>query len=211
MATKVKRMPTAAPKTEPRAFTDDIYDVVELIMVCAAVIILLYTFAFRMTVVNQHSMEETLIEGDYTIVSDLFYTPKTGDIVVVQNTALDSHTEPLVKRVIAVGGDTVNIHYSNWRVTLTHNGETRVLDESEYIYLNLPAGYSPLTSNWYTTLEEDGSHTYVVPEGYLFVMGDNRNVSADSRLESIGFVPESCVVGRVLLRLLPFDKFGTVK
>ena len=211
MATKLKRMPAPAPKSEPRSVIDDIYDVVELVMICAAVIILLYTFAFRMTVVNQHSMEETLIEGDYTIVSDLFYTPKTGDIVVVQNTALDSHTEPLVKRVIAVGGDTVNINYSNWKVTLTHNGESRVLDESEDIYLYLPTGHSPLTSDWCTKPEKDGSHTYEVPEGYLLVMGDNRNVSADSRLASIGFVPESCVVGRLLLRILPFEKFGTVR
>ncbi len=206
MAANVKQPTDREARKSPLG---DIYDMLELVLLCAVVIILVYTFLVRMTVVNQHSMELTLEEGDYTVISDLFYTPKTGDIVVVQNAGLTEHSEPLVKRVIAVGGDTLNINYATWTVTLTHEGKTEILDESDYFYYSTDT-YSRLTSNWCDKTEEDGSYTYHIPEGYLFVMGDNRNVSADSRMRSIGLIPSQCVVGKVLFRLYPFAKFGAV-
>ncbi|MCQ2423880.1 MAG: signal peptidase I [Clostridia bacterium] len=197
----------AAAEKKPRDTAGEIYDILELVALCATVIILIYTFAIRMTVVNQHSMEQTLIEGDYMLVSDLFYTPKTGDIVVVQNPSLPNHAEPLVKRVIAVGGDTLNINYRNWCVTVTHNGEKRILEE-EYMYLDPTK--SLVVADWWDTIEPDGSYTYNIPEGYVFVMGDNRHVSADSRLSEVGLIPESCVVGHVFMRVFPFSKIGLV-
>lgn len=186
----------------------DIYDILELLVICAVAVVLLYTFGIRMTVVQQHSMEQTLNEGEYTLVSDLFYTPKTGDIVVVQNVALKGHHEPLIKRVIAVGGDTLNVNYKTWTITITHEGKTEILDQSDFMYL---APNRILTSNWYDQMEADGSYTYFIPENYLFVMGDNRNVSADSRLADVGLFHESCVVGHVFLRALPLSKFTFFK
>ena len=205
MTTTPVKKPEEAPKKRDAA--SEIYDILELVAICAAIIILVYTFAIRMTVVNQHSMEQTLIEGDYMLVSDLFYTPKTGDIVVVQNSSLPEHADPLVKRVIAVGGDTLNINYTSWHVTLTHNGEKTVLEE-DYMYLDPTK--SLVHADWYDKIEADGSYTYNIPEGYIFVMGDNRHVSADSRLAEVGLIPEPCVVGRVFMRVFPLAKIGWV-
>lgn len=189
--------PSEAPdKPEPgknpdgRKAVSDLFDVIELFVFCAAVILTVFTFAARPTVVNGRSMEDTLHGGDYLIVTEFGYTPKQNDIVVVQNVSLPHYSEPLVKRVIAVAGQTIDIDFDTWTVTV----DGAVLDEP---YRKLTEGRR-LTSDW--------TYPLVIPEGYVFVMGDNRNNSADSRTAEIGPVDVRCIVGRAVMRVFPFSR-----
>lgn len=124
------------------------------------------------------------------IVSDLGYNPKRGDVIVVNKETFS--IGPIVKRVIAVGGDTVDINFATGEVFV--NGE--VLDEP---YINEP-----------TYTAEGTEFPLTVPEGQLFLLGDNRNGSSDSRDPRIGLVDERYVIGHVLAVIFPFSSFGVV-
>ena len=157
-----------------------------------ACIILTFTFIARLTKVDGHSMDDTLNDGQYLVVSNMFYTPKVGDIVVLQNTSLDytSLREPLVKRIIAIGGQTVDIALDGTVTITEEDGSSHVLEQTfikNEVYNGAP-----------THCE--------VPEGYVFVMGDNRNGSTDSRDYRVGIVDERCVFGHALFRILPFNE-----
>ena len=165
------------------------FEWVELIVTAVVFCILFFVFAARTVGVIGPSMEQTLIEGDRLIVSRLFYTPAHGDIVVLRKDTFKE--EPIVKRIIAMEGETVDIDFDRGIVYV--NGTP--LDEP---YTNTP-----------TNLPEDFIYGEVtVPEGCVFVMGDNRNRSADSRTASIGFVDTRYIIGRALLRIWPLNKFG---
>ncbi len=165
------------------------YEIAETLLLSTAAVIIIFTFFVRLAVVDGPSMRQTLEHGDVLIVSDLFYEPEYGDIVVVQkiNSAWPS---PIVKRVIATGGQVVDIDFDTWTVTV----DGVVLDESDYIYL---AKDAIMTSNY--------EFPITVPEGQLFVMGDNRNHSSDSRDSRIGFIDTRSVFGRVICRVLPLQ------
>lgn len=165
------------------------YEIAETLLLSTAAVIIIFTFFVRLAVVDGPSMRQTLEHGDVLIVSDLFYEPEYGDIVVVQkiNSAWPS---PIVKRVIATGGQVVDIDFDTWTVTV----DGVVLDESDYIYLTKDA---IMTSNY--------EFPITVPEGQLFVMGDNRNHSSDSRDSRIGFIDTRSVFGRVICRVLPLQ------
>ena len=169
-----------------------LFDFLEVFSICMACIILTFTFIARLTKVDGHSMDDTLNDGQYLVVSNLFYTPKVGDIVVLQNTSLDyaQLREPLVKRIIAVGGQTVDIALDG-TVTITEaDGSSHVLEQT---FIKNEA--------------YNGAPTHCeVPEGYVFVMGDNRNGSTDSRDYRVGIVDERCVFGHALFRILPFNE-----
>ena len=179
------------PKARLRKTASDIYEIVEMFTVCEAVIMLLFTFIVHPTMVLGPSMEDTLIQNDYLLVSDVAYTPTRGDIVVVHNVGLRHYSDPIVKRVIATEGQIIDIDFATWTVTV--DGE--VIDEP----------YIKLTPDDYRT--SDWSYPLQVPDGYLFVMGDNRNHSADSRCRDIGLIDERCVVGKAIVRVFPFDRF----
>lgn len=174
---------------KPRGI-DTLFDFVELFIFSLVAVLLATTFLFRHTVVEGSSMEQTLFEGEHLIISDLFYTPKRGDIIVCVDytTALK---KPIVKRVIGLPGDKVQI-YSNGAVFV--NGEEL---KEDYVY------------NDFFTPQEYLERT--VPEGKLFVLGDHRNVSSDSRDDAVGFIDDDGVLGKVLFRFYPFDKFGKVE
>ncbi len=147
------------------------------------------------TIVRQTSMQNTLQEGDYVFVSKKAYkwfgSPERGDIIVFQSTlplSNGSGDKLLVKRIIAVGGDRIAV--SEGKVYL--NGAE--LSE-DYLKDGTTSGNVAET---------------VIPEGYLFCMGDNRLGSTDSRDERVGLVSEADVVGKVVLRLFPLNKFGSV-
>ena len=173
----------------------DFFDVAELFVFCASIILLVFTFIIRPTVVDGPSMENTLLNKDYILVSNLSYVPDQGDIVVVHNVGLHLYDKPIIKRVIATGGQTVDIDFSTWTVTV--DGE--VLDEP---YMKLDNS-DLRTSDWQFPI--------TIPEGYIFVMGDNRNHSADSRSKEIGMIDTRCVVGKAVVRVLPFDRFTLFK
>ncbi len=175
-------------KVTPASFA---FDVVETLVVSTGIVILAFVLLIRITIVDGDSMMQTLHDTDILIISDLAYEPEAGDIIVAQKLHSGWPT-PIVKRVIATGGQTVDIDFDTWTVTV--DGE--VIDESEYLYI---VHDKLMTTNV--------SFPLTVPEGQLFVMGDNRNHSSDSRDYRIGFIDERCVFGRVLCRILPLEDF----
>ncbi len=161
----------------------EVYDWVQCIVTALVAGILCFMFVLRVVGVVGSSMYPTLRNGDRVLTSKLFYTPKQGDIVVVQTETFGD--EPLVKRVVATGGQRVDIDFSAGVVYV----DGVALDEP---YVNAPV-----------RVREDFTGEVTVPEGCVFLMGDNRNASTDSRSRLVGFVDERCVIGKVLWILAP--------
>lgn len=177
-----------AGRAKPRV--SELYQNVRTLAVVLASLILIFTFVVRIIMVSGPSMENTLQNGDAMLVWSLGYTPRQGDVVVLTQPLYQD--DSIVKRVIATGGQTVHIDYSSGTVTV--DGE--VLKE-DYIKETMRVPNYGATNSRLT-----------VPEGCLFVMGDNRNESADSRYPVIGVIDERCVIGRAILVLFPFSHFG---
>ena len=202
-----EQKPSHEKKRSEGRRVDGIFDFIELFVFTLVIVLFVTSFIGRHSVVDGDSMLGTLHDGETLIISDLFYEPRVGDIVVV-----DDHStilkKPIIKRVIAVGGDTVRV----MKVGIMVNGE--LLDEP-YVYTDgLPYTYNVYPSEAYNdnpTLKVEAGvyYEFVVPEGELFVLGDHRNDSTDSR--AIGTVDVDAVLGRVLFRLLPFDVFGRIE
>ena len=185
------------PEKNSRDLAGMIYEWCDALVYALVAIIILFTVLFKVTNVVGSSMINTLHERDTLIISKLGYEPEHGDIVVI---AMDNvyYSEPIVKRIIAMGGETVNINFDTHEVSVTDvNGVTRVLEE-DYIL-------SP------TATSADMAFPLYVPEGYMFVMGDNRNGSTDSRDSRIGLIDERQILGHVILRVFPIQDFGVVK
>lgn len=184
---------------EPAKPFSDALDWISSIVYAIVIILVMNLFFFRIITVSGDSMNDTLVNNDRVVVTNFCYTPSYGDIVVVQADKIlrqDTKTygEPIIKRVIAVAGDTIRIDYTKGEVY--RNGELLSEDyikELTHLYIY---GYM------------EGNRDYVVPENCVFVMGDNRNVSNDSRnLTDVGFVDEDKIMGKAFVRLLPIKDF----
>lgn len=171
----------------------EIYEWVEAIAYSLVIVVLIFTFLLRMVWVDGSSMNKTLYNGDRVIISNFMYEPKYKDIVVV--TVDDSRfiNKPLIKRIIALENQTVDFNRQTGKVIV----DGKELEET-YIA---------------ETTREFGNTNFPlkVPEGKVFVMGDNRNASFDSRYVEIGTIDVHHILGRVILRVYPFNKFGSVK
>ena len=178
---------------KPRG-VDTVFDFIELFIISLVCVLIVTSFFFRHSKVVGDSMMNTLYNDEHLIISDAFYTPERGDIVVIEDksinlSATDEAHYALVKRVIGVAGDHIVV---NTQGTVFINGER--LNE-DYVFIDGPV------HSRYVDL--------IVPEGEIFVLGDHRNNSTDSRY--FGTVREDCVIGRVLVRVYPFDRFGAVE
>lgn len=185
---------------------DDVLSVVECVIMSIFAVVLVFGYVFHISTVNGDSMLPTLKSGDRLILSSgLLYKPETGDIVVIDSQKAGAISEDgkllqkdglgvnIVKRVIASSGQKIDIDFETGDVTV----DGKLLSEK---YISGP------------TTRDELAFTYPleVPDGYVFVMGDNRDLSMDSRHPSVGLVPEDEIIGRVLLRVYPFGSFGTV-
>lgn len=185
---------------EPKKPFSDAIDWVSSIVLAICAMLVLNMFFFRSITVSGPSMLDTLQDGDQVVTFNFCYTPKHGDIVVIQANKLVNETtnmwgEPIIKRVIAVEGDKIMIDFSKGEVWL--NGE--VLEE-DYI--------KDLTFFRHNDTWIESGREYAVPENTVFVMGDNRPVSNDSRnLPQVGFVDKSMIMGKAFVRVSPMDKF----
>ena len=180
-------MSTPENSTEQRRENIDrnLYEWVQALVVSVLTVMLLFTFVIRMISVDGTSMVPTLQNGDRLLVLDAAWCGELqyGDIVVLRKE--DFYYEPIVKRIIAVGGQTVDIDYSTGSVYV----DGKLLEE-DYI-------------NERTYDDEGMEFPLTVDEGCIFVMGDNRNASDDSRNPRLGIVDERYVLGRAVFLLLP--------
>ncbi len=155
------------------------------------IVLVLLLFVARTVNIKGESMLPTLESGDQILARSFLYKPKRGDIVVI-----DEYTQfgvPLVKRIIGVGGDTIDLD--------AHSGD---------IYVNSQKIDEPYLAPGITR-ESNVSFPLTVPEGKLFLMGDNRESSQDSRDQDIGFIDERDVLGQGFFRLLPFQNAGLIQ
>ena len=173
--------------------SDDLFYWLNALTTALVVLVLVFTFFGRLTRVDRNSVDYTLQNNELLLVWSLGYTPQQGDIVVLNKTTA-THLDgvAIVKRVIAVGGQTVDIDYATSTVYV--DGEP--LDE--------PYIWEPMVDIY----GDRGSTHIEVPEGSIFVMGDNRNGSDDSRDNLIGTIDEDYVLGKAVFSIFPFSKFG---
>ena len=178
-----------APEEQEKKPPEDVFYWLNALTTALVCLVIVFTFFGRLTRVDGPSMENTLHDGQLLLVQSLGYEPEQGDIVVL--TQRSYQEDSLVKRVIATEGQRVDIDYDTGTVYV----DGTPLEE-DYIKeaMKVP-NYG------------EGVNHVTVPEGCIFVMGDNRNDSADSRYPSIGIIDTRSVIGRAVMVLFPFRDF----
>lgn len=195
--TSGSKQPEEQQEKKKLSFLWDMLDILEAAFSTIFVFMMVFTFLLRPVTVDGSSMEPTLYDNDRLLIMTTLLEPKNGSIVVIDNQkgglfADDAETVPyeskglgivLVKRVIATEGQEIDIDFDNGTVTV----DGKVQDEP---YIKAPTTF------------DGGAFTYPfrVPEGYLFVMGDNRLGSTDSRSPAVGLIPENEILGVAVLR-----------
>ncbi len=199
--------PQPRPEEDPEAEQEEaeapsrpgaaLFECLQMVLGCVLAAILIFNCLARLIRVEGHSMDNTLQDGELMLVWSLGYRPGQGDIVVLNKTTAEflggEGGEAIVKRVIALGGQTVDIDYGAGTVYV----DGRALDEP-YIKEEMARPSNP---------DKQNTH-WEVPEGSVFVMGDNRNNSTDSRHELLGPIDEGYLLGKVVLALWPPAKIG---
>lgn len=166
-----------------------IYSVFSTFLLCMMIIFIAFSFFFRLVQVSGSSMNPTLESGDRLIISNFSYTPDYGDIIAINKNGTENNS--MIKRVIALPGDTVSIDFNTHLITV--NG--KVLFEDYEVTEPIRESY-------------DFTGSVTVPENAVFVLGDNRNNSVDSRTDSIGFITFEEISGKALTRLFPVGRFN---
>ncbi len=187
------------PVVRSEGFASGAFDWVRCVIIAVSIVVLCLSFVFRLVEVEGTSMNDTLENGDKVIVTNLFYAPHNNDIVVISHGT--KYPEPIIKRVIAVEGQTIKLDYENDKIYV----EGVELEESSYVK---GTTFSGKFGDKYLPLDEDNS--FVVPEGKIFVMGDNRQVSLDSRYAEIGLIDVDSVIGKAQFVVIPFSRFGGI-
>lgn len=194
MAEEEKNTPAAEGSSSSKgSWQQEIYSELKILIVVLTVVILIFHFLTQLIVVVGDSMYPTLHDRDLLLAWRLNYEPETGDVVIVHKET-EVIQETIVKRVIATGGQTVELDYDGNAVYVDG-----VRLEEDYINLE---DLDPM--------EPKGDVVSIdVPEGAVFVMGDNRNHSTDSRFTTeLGLVDEGYIIGKALFIFFPFDHAG---
>lgn len=208
MEDKIDNIETTEKNVKPSRKTTlikEVFDTFEMFIISACAVLILFSVATRICRVDGGSMLNTLHNNEVLLVSDVFYSPTRGDIIVFHQTGDQPSdlNEPIVKRVIATEGELIDIKHLNGKLQVTVYDDNfknpTVLDEY-YACYDEGVGYYKYDN-----------YPIQVPKGCSFVMGDNRGNSLDSRSPSISFVDNRRILGKVFLRLLPFEKLGTVQ
>ena len=212
-AEKATAATTKKTSTKTRT-VDNIFDFVELFVFTLAAVFIITSFFFRYSIVDGGSMDKTLAHNEKLILRSFLYEPENGDIVVVQDKSTELK-QPIVKRIIATEGQTVRFYSDSVLVDGKELDEPYVYTDdffspfsSEYTYDTVPSE-ALLSAVTDSGVDDKGRYYEItVPKDHIFVMGDHRNVSKDSR--TIGTIHEDAVIGKAVLRFYPFDKFGTI-
>lgn len=174
-----------------QSFLAAIFDWANTVAFAIIVVLLILTFVFKQVTVNGPSMNDTLQNGDRLIVTDFMYEPHNGDIIVASHGK--EYNEPIIKRIIATSGQSISVDYDTGDVCV----DGVIIDEKyikgKTIKLSDPIKF-PVT----------------IPEGYVFVMGDNREDSIDSRTNVIGMIPVQNIIGKAIFRVYPFNNMGQI-
>ena len=178
----------------PSSLAGDLFAWLQALVFALVCLVLAFTFFGRMIGVDGTSMLPTLEHGDMLLLQSVGYEPKQGDIVVLTK-AFANIDKPIVKRIIAVGGQTVDVNYEEGTVAV----DGQPLDEPYINEMMLP----PSDPNMINDHVE-------VPEGSVYVMGDNRNHSSDSRDIRLGVVDNRYILGRAFFTVFPFRNIGPI-
>ena len=187
-----KRKAQAAEVSDIEASGKDLYDWVQCLIVALIICVVFFAFFVRIIDVVGTSMNPTLNNSDKMLVSGLFYKPQVGDVVVFKKDEYNPN-KALVKRVIAVEGQEINIDFDRGIVYI--DGQPI---QEDYI--------AELTKT-----KEDFIGPKTVPEGCVFVMGDNRNMSTDSRKTEIGMVDTRLILGKAYMVIYPLSEFRVIE
>ena len=173
-----------------RSPSAELFDWVESAVFAVILLIIVFTFFLKINTVRGGSMENTFFDGEKVLVSAVGYTPTPGDVVIVSQPGYSQ--TPLIKRIIATEGMEVDIDFEEGRVYV------------DGLALEEPYTAAP------TYLKDDVDFPVTVEPGHIFVMGDNRNKSTDSRAGEVGQIDVRNILGKVYLRVFPFSKFGVI-
>jgi len=170
----------------------EVYEWVEAVIFSVAAVVMLFTFIFRIVGIDGPSMLNTLQNKDRVVISILNYQPKRGDIVVLSTKAVD---KPIIKRIIALSGQKVDINYTTHTVYVDGVAQNEPFIKDPTTFQGLNPVKMPVT----------------VPKNNVFVMGDNRNDSLDSRSGEIGMIDTRYILGNAVFRIFPVKSAGTLK
>lgn len=200
-----QEMPDGTDATEQQnieSLKTMLFDWLDVLAHAIIVVVICFSFFFRIATIDGPSMRDTLQHGEKVVITNLFYKPKVGDIVVISRnkensvfTEVTNDNTPIIKRIIATEGQTVDINFVLGVVSV------------DGVALDEPYTLTP------TNLKSDVEFPVTVPEGCVFVLGDNRNDSKDSRSSDIGedgMVDTRYILGHAIYRVFPFDKIGKI-
>ena len=184
----------------PDGGASGVYDWIRCVIFAIVIVVFCLTFFVRIVEVDGTSMMDTLSNQDKVIVTDLFYTPHNDDIIVISHA--QDYSKPIIKRVIATEGQTVKLDFKNEKIYVDG------IELSEpYIKGTTFSGIGSQEDIEKVITPDDGGN-FVIPEGKLFVMGDNRGVSMDSRNPKIGLIDTKNVIGKAQVVAFPFNHIG---